>query len=244
MVNQNNIDAEFYSGDAISDSVTMVMTADYTGTDAPRVKYNDTDADGVYTGVADQVDAPTHSGTVDFDSDSYKNADTVTITVTDQDLNTDSELIDVYLTQDDSRVGDNDTKQKHILDVYFGDYEYDDDCQGTGNTQIASTGLETTGFQLTETGVATGVFTGTFQIPADVCKDTVKQSSTGLDMFVNYWDFRDAGGNTIEVGDASTVTSNTGTVALDRSVYPVPFTWAQFTDHADVAISGLSLIHI
>ena len=240
MINQNTVDSVMYTGDAISDSVTMVMTADYTGTDAPRVKYNDTDADGVYTGVADQVDAPTHSGTVDFDSDSYKNADTVTITVTDQDLNTDSELIDVYLTQDDSRVGDNDTKQKHILDVYFGDYEYDDDCQGTGATQIESTGLETSGFQLTETGVATGVFTGTFQIPSEVCKDTVSQSSTGLDMFVNYWDFRDAGGNTIEVGDASTVTSNTGTVALDRSVYPVPFTWAQFTDHADVAISGNS----
>ena len=121
MVNQNNIDTAFYEGDAISDSVTMVMTADFTGTDAPRIKYNDTDGDGVYTGVADQVDAPTHSGTVDFDSDSYKKADTVTITVTDQDLNTDSELIDVYITQADDRVGDNDTEGKHILDVYLGD---------------------------------------------------------------------------------------------------------------------------
>ena len=84
MLNQNTIDTNQASTiTAISDSITMLMTADLTGTDAPRVKYNDTDSDGVYTGIADQVDAPTHSGSVTLNSESYKVADTVVITVND-----------------------------------------------------------------------------------------------------------------------------------------------------------------
>ena len=104
----------------------MIISADMTGTDAPRVKYNDTDGDGIFTGIADQVDAPTHSGVVTFDSDSYKVADTVTITVTDMDLNADSELIDVYITHSaDDEVGDGDSVNNHILDVYFNDAQFD-----------------------------------------------------------------------------------------------------------------------
>jgi hypothetical protein len=239
MLNQNTIDTDISSSlTGTSDSVTMAMTADFTGTDAPRIKYNDTDGDGLYTNIADQVDAPTHSSTAEFDQESYKIADTVTITVTDQDLNTDSELIDVYITQSDDRVGDGDTDENHILDVYFGDKEFDDACEGTGGAQIASTGLQSTGFQLTETGIATGIFTGTFQIPENVCNGASKQASTGLDMFTNYWDFRDVGGNEIEVGGAATVKANSGSVSLDRAVYPVPYdnTAGQFSDHADTAV--------
>jgi len=217
----------------ISDDVTMVINADMTGTDAPRVKYNDTDADGVYTAIGDQVDAPTHSGVVTLNSDSYKIADTLEVTVNDMDLNTDSELIDVYIVQADDRIGDGDTVNNHVLDVYFNDYEFDDDCEGSGATQLATPGLTNTGMSLTETGIATGVFTGTFQIPEEVCADTVKADSTGSDIFVNYWDFRDAGGNEIEVGAAATVRANTGSVSFDRSVYPVPVDWAQWKSHDD-----------
>ena len=57
-------------------------------------------------------------------------------------------------------------------------------------------------------------------------------------MFVNYWDYRDAGGNEIETGAASTVAANSGSVSFDRTVYPVPYdnTTAQFSDHADTAV--------
>ena len=225
----------------ISDSVTMWVNADQTGTDAPRVKYNDTDSDGVVTPIADQVDAPTHSGTVTFDSDSYKVADTMTITVTDMDLNTDSELIDVYITQADDRVGDNDDLGTHILDVYFADTEYNDDCGSVNDIY----GLTASGFQLTETDIASGIFTGTFQVPTDYCTlafdavayPGVLNSTTGTDIFVNYNDFRDAGGNEIETGDASTVSANTGSVALDRSVYPVPYDDATNKAHDDTYLA-------
>jgi hypothetical protein len=245
MVNNNTIDADLSATlTPIDDEVTMLMTADETGTDAPRIKYNDTDADGVFTGIADQVDAPTHSGVVTLDSESYKVADTITITVTDMDLNSDSELIDVYITQADDLVGDGDTfdhttgdsgaSNSHILDVYFGDKLFDDTCD-------ADYGLTAQGFQLTETGIASGVFTGTFQIPSEYCggaSNAVKTSTTGEDIFVNYNDLKDVGGNEIEVGAAATVSANSGSVALDRSVYPVPFTWSQFMAHDDAYISG------
>ena len=69
-----------------------------TDEDSPRVNYYDLGADGVSTQIADQVEAPTHSGVVSFDLDNYKIGDTVVVTLDDQDMNTDSELIDVYTT--------------------------------------------------------------------------------------------------------------------------------------------------
>ena len=176
--------------------------------------------------------------------DSYKVADTVIVTVTDQDLNTDSELIDVYITQNSTDyVGDGtasgDDNYPHIMDVYFGDTLWDDACSGTGSGKLASPGLHDAGFQLTETGIATGVFTGSFQIPSDYCTAaSTTASTTGQDIFANYWDYKDAGGNTLEVGDAATVAANSGSVSLDRSVYPVPFTWQEFMFHDDTYASG------
>ena len=223
----------FFNITTIGDGVDIILKADSTGTDAPRVVYPDTDSDGVATGIADQVDAPTHSGTVDFDQDSYKVADTVTITVTDMDLNVDSSLVDTYITRGDDYVGDADNIGDHVLDVYFADKHYDDECD-------TAFGLTATGFQLTETGTATGIFTGTFQIPEQYCggdSNATKTSTTGEDMFVNYNDYLDAGGNAIEVGDAATVSANSGSVHLDRSVYPVPFTSAVYKQHDDVMVS-------
>jgi len=236
MVNNLNYDA-VPSGDLgfTSDSVTMWLSDGQTGSDAPRVKYNDTDSDGVNTPIADQADAATHSGSVSVDSDTYKVADTMTITLTDMDLNTDSSLIDVYITQADDRVGDNDDLGTHILDVYFGDKEFNDGCS-------SDYGLTATGFQLTESDVASGVFTGTFQIPDKYCTlafainaaaTNTANSTTGTDIFVNYNDFRDAGGNEIETGDAASVNANTGSISLDRSVYPVPYDGSTNQAHDD-----------
>ena len=45
----------------------------------------------------------------------------------------------------------------------------------------------------------------------------------GTDIEVNYVDYRDASGEIIEVGDGAGIRGNTGSVSLDRTVYPVPF---------------------
>jgi hypothetical protein len=65
-----------------------------------------------------------------------------------------------------------------------------------------------------ETGDNTGVFVGTFSVP----------DNKGSDMELVYYDSRDAGGSSVQYFDTATVVSNSGSVAFDRSVYPVPFT--------------------
>jgi hypothetical protein len=95
---------------------------------------------------------------------------------------------------------------------------------------VTDTGLGASTFSLVETGPETGVFVGDFQIPGFYCPSEGTMlvpnqyvSTTGLDIEVNYVDFRDASGEIIEVGDSAGVRANTGSVSLDRSVYPVPF---------------------
>jgi hypothetical protein len=58
----------------------------------------------------------------------------------------------------------------------------------------------------------------------------------GTDIEVNYVDYRDASGEIIEVGDGAGIRGNTGSVSLDRTVYPVPFgTIADFSDESSKA---------
>ena len=74
MVNQINIqDANTFSGiTPIADDPSFIVIEDLTDEDAPRVSYNDLGADGVVTPVSDQEEAPSHSGVVSLNQDSYK----------------------------------------------------------------------------------------------------------------------------------------------------------------------------
>jgi hypothetical protein len=55
-------------------------------------------------------------------------------------------------------------------------------------------------------------------------------------MEVNYQDFRNASGESIEVGAGASINANTGSVAFDRTVYPVPYgadaADTRFAEHA------------
>jgi len=248
MVNQINIQEEGTFGGiaTIDDGPSFVVIEDLTDEDAPRVSYNDLGADGVVTPVSDQQEAPSHSGVVSLNQESYKVADTVVITLEDPDLNVDSGLLEIYTVVrnignvDNDQVG-MDVPDKpddspgidleklsfgslgRLLDVTFDDVKWED----TGNTcdPAYDDGLGATGFTLVETGPATGIFMGDFQIPLDWCRPGAvePETTTGLDIEVNYLDFRDASGEIIEVGDSAGVRANTGSISLDRTVYPVPF---------------------
>ncbi|AJW70040.1 beta strand repeat-containing protein [Nitrosopumilus adriaticus] len=258
MVNQVNINnVDTYNGlSTIADDPTFIVIEDLTDEDAPRVNYLDLGADGVSTQVADQEEAPSHSGVVSFDSNSYKTADTVTITLEDLDLNTDSDLIDIYTVVNPSGAGgepnedvvgtgtfsttaqsngtsitlSNGEELGRLLDVTFDDQRWTTPqfgACGATLTGAAATdsGLGATGFTLVETSKNSGKFVGDFQIPNAWCRSgaTTSETVTGLDIEVNYVDFRDASGEVIEVGDSAGVRANTGSVSLDRTVYPVPF---------------------
>ncbi|MGH9910297.1 MAG: hypothetical protein ACRD32_06615, partial [Nitrososphaerales archaeon] len=92
-------------------------------------------------------------------------------------------------------------------------------------------GLGESGFTLVETTAASGIFKGDFIVPANYCTNALNtgiKSSTGTDIEVNYVDYRDASGEIIEVGDGAGIRANTGSVSLDRTVYPVP--WGTVAD--------------
>ena len=245
-LNQLNVrNPETYNNLAIvDDEITIIVPTDLTDEDAVRVDYLDTDGEGIATQIGDQVDAPTHSGIVSFDGSNYKVADTVTVTLTDADLNTDSDTTEVYTLAADSVNGDRigemgtDVSQSgRLLDITF------DDATWTymGCESSDDDGLSNTGFTLSETTSTSGIFTGTFQIPATYCtSDTESSTTTGKDLEVNYVDYSDASGELIEVGDSAGISANTGSVSFDRSVYPVPFDPTTYsTQNADDTISSV-----
>ena len=255
MLTQINVnDDSLYSALAtIDQDVDVIVEQDMTDEDSLRVNYYDLGADGVSTQIADQVEAPTHSGVVSFDLDNYKIGDTVVVTLDDQDMNTDSELIDVYTTQaDDDVVGTGTTLATGlVLDITFDDEGWQDTTEASCSTAVTGDdGLHATGFTLVETGTETGIFTGSFQIPTNYCSqatDTVV-TVTGTDIEVNYQDFRNSSGESIEVGDGASVNANTGSVAFDRTVYPVPYSSTAFKEHATAGAATLAegqvIVHV
>jgi hypothetical protein len=185
--------------------------------------------------------------------------------VQDLDLNVDSDLIDIYTVVSNAGtlkdvVGKNSTSIKlsnnddlgRLLDITFDDSNWVTptgacltDLQTTHG--VSDTGLGATGFTLIETGPATGTFVGDFQVPSLWCAPdaTTATTVTGLDLAVDYVDFRDASGETIEVGDTAGVRANTGSVSLDRTVYPVPFGIpSDFASSTVTTPSGRSLFPI
>jgi len=239
MINQENVDdSDMYAAlETIDQDVDIIVHEDLTDEDSVRVNYMDLGADGVSTQIADQQEAPTHNGVVSFDLDNYKIGDTVVVTLDDQDMNEDSELIDVYTTTSADVVGEgSDVHTGLVLDITFDDVNWNSYSNGgcsSGTTIVGDDGLQATGFTLVETGPETGIFTGSFQIPTNFChssNDVV--TVTGTDIEVNYQDYRNASGELTEVGDGASVNANTGSVAFDRTVYPVPYSATAFQEHS------------
>jgi hypothetical protein len=211
-VNDNTLYANLAT---IDQDVDVIVEQDMTDEDSLRVNYNDKGADGVTTQISDQVEAPTHNGVVSFDLDNYKIGDTVVVTLDDQDMNEDSELIDVYTTQATGDVVGTGTTLATglVLDVTFDDETWVDKTEGScSTTPTGSNGLHDSGFTLVETGAESGIFTGSFQIPTNYCSQASDTTITvtGTDIEVNYQDFRNASGESTEVGDGASVNANTG----------------------------------
>ena len=241
MINQLNInDLETYQGlTTIGNEVSFIVIEDLTGSSAPSVTYLDVDINGAQVQVSAQEDAPSHSAVVTLDVDSFKAGDTVTVTLEDLDLNVDSGLVDIYTVVDaigndnHDAVGEEATADPdynvelgRLLDITFDDQRWQNYDNACADALDGHKGLGDTNFSLTETGDATGIFVGTFPLPAEFCRDgeeATPESITGVDIEVNYVDFRDASGETTEVGDSAGIKANTGSVSLDRTVYPVPF---------------------
>jgi len=64
-----------------------------------------------------------------------------------------------------------------------------------------------------ETTADSGIFVGTFKVP----------DRKGSDMEITYYESKDAASSAVQYFDTATIASNSGSISLDRSVYPVPF---------------------
>ncbi len=213
-LNQINIlEEDTYTGiDAFGDSIILI-----SDDDSVSIEYLDLDDTGGTTLFTAEADTPTHSGSVSLDSDGYKVADTVMVTVEDADLNVDSGRADVYTTSGDMITSANAVMP--LLTVSIDGEDWNAGC-GLG-------GLDASEFTLRETGSDNGVFTGTFAVPEKHCPSGSSDADdavtvTGTDISAEYVDFRDDSGSIITVSASAGIRSNTGSVSLDRTVYPVP----------------------
>ena len=198
MLNQRTADSPdtHDNVDAIGNELDMILNTDYTGSDAPEFTYDGDNA---------SEDAPTNTGEVSVDASTYRVSDDVTITLTDADLNTDSGAREIYRIVN----SDGDTIEKRVASIAIGDLS----CVS-----------EITDVSLRETASDSGIFEGSFEVP-DACgvdSDGDPILTTGESITITYVDFRDETGGDSEWTDSATIGADTGSVSLDRTVYPVP----------------------
>ncbi len=241
----------------IGNEVKFIAFEDITGSDA-RVNYADIDSNGNMAVVSDQQDIATSSGVVSLNAETYSVGSNVVITLEDADLNTDPDRADTYTVVMDSTNMDPDRDQVGMNVTNVSGIEYESLLPGdkslgmllevtiggerwkSGCTPSIS-GLGATGFTLQETGSSTGVFTGSFAIPKDVCMDNKKVGVSGKDIGVTYLDFRDASGQIVTAGDSASIGASTGSVSLDRTVYPVPYGQGTTTGSRALDMAGANL---
>ncbi|MFB5613777.1 MAG: hypothetical protein ACE5RI_01640 [Candidatus Nitrosomaritimum yanchengensis] len=247
MLNQLNIfDSKTYEKIIpIDDEPIFLVVDELKGKDSPRVNYNDLGSDGIFTAVSDQQDVLAHMGVVVLSVKTFKPGDNVGVTLSDKDLNTDSDLIEIYTVVDPSKypndpavdtiglpnLGLTSDNQPYgrLLEITFDDESWLKSSVSKNGKSCSlisgSDGLASTGFTLVETGSKTGVFTGDFKIPSQYCSrnsgGTVK-STTGVDIGARYYDFRGQSSQAAITSASAAVGATSGSVQLDRTSYPVP----------------------
>ena len=229
MINQISVfDKETYDGIATTDSdVIIIVNDDMSGTDSVTVSYIDLDTTNNPDTLSVKKPANTHSGIITVDSDSYSSGNTVTVTLTDSDLNTDSETIQVYRVDDKRNWVGNESVWLSQLKI--NDQIYNGQCN---DGKLLA--FNATGFTLQETSDSSGIFTGSFRLPLNYCDSNGDVVTTnGLNLDLEYQDYSDSSGRPNQTQDSANIKSNTGSVTLERSVYPVPFEGAEFPLHSN-----------
>lgn len=231
MINQLNVfDIDTYDSiETADDGVIIIINDDMDGTDAVRVSYNDVISTGNDEIISVQEDANTHSGTITFDATGYSSGNTITVTLRDVDLNTNSETPQIYQVSDLQNWIGNDNVW--LSQLTFDDTKYAG-CGTATYPQQKDFALNNTGFSFIETDDASGIFVGTLKLPTTYCDSPTTNSTTnGVDIEFEYQDYSDASGNPNETSTSAAIRSVTGSIALDRTVYGVPFEAGTYETH-------------
>jgi hypothetical protein len=167
-----------------------------------NLAYSDVANVGVTIDISSKTDIMAHSGVVTLEKQTYRFGQPVVVLLTDPDLNTKHDIVDVYSVVDspgspaDDTVGD--TSGNILLEIRIKGFRYHR-CTING---VEYGGLASTGFSLVETGPSTGVFKGSFKLPSQICNEdrTRLISPAGGSIEVSYFDFRDSSGQQREIG--------------------------------------------
>ncbi|MGI0082041.1 MAG: peptidase, partial [Nitrosopumilaceae archaeon] len=186
----------------ISNEIKFLVNDKLTDASGINLAYSDIHSSGVQTGVSAKSNIKTHTGTVTLESKTYRFGQPVVVILTDPDLNSKHDIIDTYTVVNspsssaDDTVGD--TSGNTLLEIKIKGFRYQR-CTING---VETGGLGSTGFTLTETGLGTGVFKGSFKMPSQICnrESTALISPAGGSIEVSYFDFRDASGQPREIG--------------------------------------------
>ena len=198
VTNQLNIlDSNFIQTiKTIGDEIKIIVTNRLTDEKGIAISYSDLDKVGVFTTTSSKSDILTNSGVISTSSSSFRFGQPVTFTLKDPDLNLKNDLIDVYYVTNDPNSPNVDTVGRDgniLLEILIKDIRYKR-CTING---VEHGGLADTGFTLVETGPGTGIFTGMFKMPSQICdKSGTKLISTaGGSLDAKYHDSRDESGN-------------------------------------------------
>jgi len=183
--------------------VIIVMHSDSSGTDAPRVEYNDTDSAGSFTTRGTQLSTNNYTGIVEWDKDRYAGGDTAVVTITDPDLNQDNSLLETYTNSTGTR-------------GTFGITCINSD--GTSQSCVASAAIK-----IVEAGADSGTFVASFTVPSNYNDNKEAGSTIGDNMKASYYDSNDSGGGATTITSSAAISSSTGSISLDRTVYPTPW---------------------
>jgi len=224
MINQLNVfdEATYESIKTADDKVVIIVNDDLDGTDAVTVSYLDIDSSNTDNIISVKEDANTHTGVIELDKTSYSSGNTIQVTLIDADLNTNSDTIQSYdVDESNNWVGNE--------NVWLSQLKIDGTLFDEGNCgDDLDIGLYATEFTLTETDDASGIFVGTLKLPTVYCDNGEVVTTNGLDVEFEYQDYSDSSGEPNETSESASIRSNTGSVSLDSTVYPVPFSAGDF----------------
>lgn len=198
VTNQLNIfDTNFIQTiQTIDDKIKIIITDRLIEEEGVAISYSDLDSVGVTTTTTSKSDVATNSGIVSTTSTTFRFGQPVTITLSDSDLNLKSDTVEIYQVINDPNSENVDTVGKNgeiLLEIKLKDIRYKR-CTVNG---VEHGGLASTGFTLVETGPSTGIFTGVFKMPSQICDKTGSNLiyTSGGSLDVRYYDSRDASGN-------------------------------------------------
>ena len=184
-----------------SADVYVLMHSGASGSDAPKVEYNDTNSVGGYTSIGASQDTNNYSGIIEFDQSSYAAGDTAVLTITDPDLNQDSGALETYA---------NNTSNTFKVT-----------CLNAGGVEQSC--VAASSIKIVESGQNSGTFVASFVVPGNYNDDKTKDSTVGNNLKARYYDSNDVGGSSNEFTVSSAIASETGSISFDKSVYPTPW---------------------